>query len=210
MRAKPIRGENAVSQAAEDALVKLLAKKGRPFEGISTTELCHDAGISRQTFYRHFSSVDDVLAALARRHARAFAELALDETELLRDYRNRIGFMFEFFASERELLAVLKHNDVLQSFFNAFWGAYDWQWVPAETDLSERQQQRLARFITAAFTAIIEDWVDDAEAPMPQDMGPVMEELMLSVPQLVGPGYDVYKPEALFGADEEPASQQSS
>ena len=42
------------------ALFTLMAQK--PFERVTITELCREAGFERMTFYRHFSDKADIIA----------------------------------------------------------------------------------------------------------------------------------------------------
>ena len=42
-----------------DALFSLMRRK--PFQQISVTEICREAGIGRKTFYRHFEMREDVI-----------------------------------------------------------------------------------------------------------------------------------------------------
>ena len=55
----------------EKALLKLM--KNAAYEHISVSAVCREAGISRTTFYRHYSTVDDVLlSAYETAHEKAF------------------------------------------------------------------------------------------------------------------------------------------
>jgi len=62
-----------------DALVDMLENK--EIGEISVTELCRHAGVNRTTFYKHYSTPNDILTELAQRHVNGLAEV----------YRTRTG-----------------------------------------------------------------------------------------------------------------------
>ena len=53
-----MNGMNA-PEKIKNAFLEL--KKSRPFEGITVTDLCRCAGVSRTAFYRYYAKTDDVL-----------------------------------------------------------------------------------------------------------------------------------------------------
>jgi AcrR family transcriptional regulator len=92
-----------------EAMVQLI--KQRPSSEIPISELCKAAGVSRPTFYQHFRSPDDVLAAamenkLAR--LRAAAETpGLDPDEV----PAFIGRFLQMFWTDRHLYRTLLDED---------------------------------------------------------------------------------------------------
>ena len=191
MAGRPAHGTEPVLESFCDALEGLLVEDGVAFHEITATELSRRAGVSRRTFYRHFSKMEDVLDACARRSALAMAQRAEPLLEELGDYQARQTLIFEHMDENRDLLRALKRSDMLSRFLGSFWNTYGPGWVSSRLDAGEReqdrqrQQERLATFSTGALSAIIEDWVDDPEAPAAAEMGPIMEELVQSMPQLL-------------------------
>ncbi|MGI6536681.1 MAG: TetR/AcrR family transcriptional regulator [Eggerthellaceae bacterium] len=51
----------------EDALVKLMQET--PYENVSVTAICKEAGISRPTFYKNFNDKDEVISSIFKRRS---------------------------------------------------------------------------------------------------------------------------------------------
>jgi AcrR family transcriptional regulator len=80
--------------------------RNRPVEHISISELCAAAGISRPTFYQHFASVDEVLAAaLEDRLAEIIAQAG--EQDPARDIPAAISRFLSAMARERRAYQIL-------------------------------------------------------------------------------------------------------
>lgn len=54
-----VKREASVAEYITEALLLLMKKKA--YAGISITEVCAKAGVTRMSFYRHFASKDDIL-----------------------------------------------------------------------------------------------------------------------------------------------------
>lgn len=55
---------NATAKRMDNALLLLLKKK--PFESITVSELCIEAGVHRSTFYLHYENINDLLEETVR------------------------------------------------------------------------------------------------------------------------------------------------
>jgi AcrR family transcriptional regulator len=62
-----------------DALVTLLARK--PFEYITVSEICKEAGVNRSTFYLHYENTLDLLSETTKRMMDSFLSYFPVETE---------------------------------------------------------------------------------------------------------------------------------
>lgn len=86
------------------ALFTLMAQK--PFERITVTELCREAGFERMTFYRHFDDKNDIIQYyLDQQMMLLIAKLPSQSTL----YHN-ICALFEWAYSERRNLRLLMDN----------------------------------------------------------------------------------------------------
>ena len=85
--------------ALEAALLKLM--RGKSIEQITTTELCREAGINRNTFYLHYESTDDVLREIQEGYMERYIELVKDYNYLDNQKEIVLSF-FEFMESQDE------------------------------------------------------------------------------------------------------------
>ena len=94
----------------ETALLELMKKQS--YERISITDICRQAGVSRTTFYHHFSKADDVLlSAYETAHEKAFGNHAWTIDYFKSD--QFIKDMIHFFDVNSDLLTALRHWDLL-------------------------------------------------------------------------------------------------
>lgn len=88
-----------------DALLKLMEKY--PYEDISVKQIVLETDLVRKTFYRNYSSKDDVL----RSHIRS---ILLDYFEIVNNARGDVlTTIFEFAVENKKLLMLLDKNDML-------------------------------------------------------------------------------------------------
>ncbi len=94
----------------EKALLGLMKKNA--YERISITDICREAGVSRTTFYHHFSKADDVLLyAYENAHEKAFGSHEWTVTYFKSE--QFIKDMIRFFDENSDLLTALRHWDLL-------------------------------------------------------------------------------------------------
>lgn len=88
-----------------DALLKLMEKY--PYEEISVKQIVLETELVRKTFYRNYTSKDDVL----RSHIR---NILLDYFEIVNNARGDVlTTIFEFAVKHKKLLKLLDKNDML-------------------------------------------------------------------------------------------------
>lgn len=88
-----------------DALLKLMEQY--PYEEISVKQIVLETDLVRKTFYRNFSSKDDVL----RSHIKS---ILLDYFEIINNAGGDVlTTIFEFAVRNKELLILLDRNDML-------------------------------------------------------------------------------------------------
>lgn len=180
------RKRDAVEGAFAEALESLLVDKGIPYHQVTTSELCRTADFSRQTFYRHFVSIADVLDVLAAEYARELALSVLNERNPPTEFRDRMIYVFAFMDKRSTLLYVLKQEDMLCRYLTSFWSAYPWGEEAALVIGDDEVGRWLPVFATGALSSIISDRVGYEEECSPEKMGQIMEGIIKRAPQLVG------------------------
>ncbi|WEV65027.1 TetR/AcrR family transcriptional regulator [Bifidobacterium sp. ESL0764] len=101
--------ENQVEDRVIDALFAKL--KANPFAFLTVSEIAAAAGISRKTFYRHFTGKTDV----ARRYLEGLMSGLVDEDEQMGDmsFAEGIRHYFVYFQASRPRLRLLRDNGLL-------------------------------------------------------------------------------------------------
>lgn len=84
-----------------DAKLKILHAVDKPLEEISVKEICEKAGISRDTFYRHFSSKYDIAIWHGKLVQTAYIDEAGRTLDLLTGYRHHFRVLAEEYVFYR-------------------------------------------------------------------------------------------------------------
>ena len=92
-------------QEITDALLALMEKY--PYNEISVKQIVLETGLVRKTFYRNFSSKDDVLDARINSAIREYVDGLLERPE------DPLGVIFHFCERNRKLLELLNRNRLL-------------------------------------------------------------------------------------------------
>ena len=96
-----------------DGLLSLLEQK--PFREITIQELCSHSDIARRTFYRHFSSVEDVMAYVVSHIIENFKEHMLQVQK--EAYPAILASYFAFWKDHASLLELLNKNNLAHLIF---------------------------------------------------------------------------------------------
>lgn len=182
---RSLRKRDAVEGAFAEAFESLIVDDGIPYQRVTASAVCRKADISRQTFYRHFAGVANVLDVLAAEHARELALLASNARPPLQQFADRMVFVFAFMDERSELLAALKHDDMLCRYLTSFWSAYPWGDEAALVIGDDEIGQWLPIFATGALSSIISDRVGHEDEYSPEEMGRIMEGITRRAPELI-------------------------
>lgn len=96
-------------KALETALLKLM--RGKPIEQITTTELCREAGINRNTFYAHYPNPMNLLERIEDEFIRLVVDL-IDDTVQANGYSMLLQRVFELIIEHKALSLVLLSRNV--------------------------------------------------------------------------------------------------
>lgn len=116
-----------------EGLFSLMEKK--PFVEITVMELCEQSQVSRRTFYRHFTQIDEVVAyhteSIIREFVAAMKELRAQT------YKAVIEGYFVFWKAHAALLTQLNRNNLTYVIFTPYLqalGELPWLFPPRSTE----------------------------------------------------------------------------
>lgn len=145
------------------ALVKLMAKQ--PYEKITVRAIVQRAGVNRATYYRHFTSKEDViryyLSGIMAEYLERFGQLCTD------DYRLYLLVMFETFARHRDALLAIHSCGQSWMLRSVLEDAFSFDRLVASA--SEAQQFKASYHIGGIFNNLML-WLDRDMQETPEDM----------------------------------------
>lgn len=145
-----------------EALIKLMKRK--LFVDISVSELCEEAGVSRMTYYRSYSSKEDIL----KQHLEVCFERFMCE---LRDRTNMSFYeiavtFFEFWENEeKEFLAALIDSGLSTNLMDLFYEYLDV--IYESMELGETVESFVKSFLAGGLYKLLIDWIkSDSNTPI--------------------------------------------
>ena len=171
----------------DKALLSLLEKK--PFEYVTISELCEEAGVNRSTFYLHYENTADLLKEATAYVLDNFASyFSLDRESIALKYANcdlqELNFINEKYLhpylsfikeNQRLFTAVLSQPTTFDSkaifqrlFDNVFHPILDRFHYPRD------EQQYVMMFYLNGITAIITEWLKDACSKSIEDISSII------------------------------------
>ena len=171
----------------DKALLSLLEKK--PFEYVTISELCEEAGVNRSTFYLHYENTADLLKEATAYVLDNFASyFSLDRESIALKYANcdlqELNFINEKYLhpylsfikeNQRLFTAVLSQPTTFDSkaifqrlFDNVFHPILDRFHYPRD------EQQYVMMFYLNGITAIITEWLKDACGKSIEDISSII------------------------------------
>ena len=148
-----------------DSLKK--AMKTKAFSKITLSEIIHDCGVNRKTFYYHF---EDIYALLKWMFEEEAVEV-VKQFDLLLDYEEAIRFVMNY-VDENEYIISCAYDsigrDEMKRFFYAdFVGAVTSVIDAAEAGLEKKIdpdfKNYVAKFYTEAISGMLIDWVQSKD-----------------------------------------------
>ena len=89
-----------------EALFQLM--KTTPYEKITILEIAKKAGVGRVTYYRHFTSKNDIIIQYFSKEIAAFALLFPRKPQTKDDYYELIFTVFHFLREKKELMQLIQ------------------------------------------------------------------------------------------------------
>lgn len=111
------RTNGKIARQSKEKIVKALltAMKQYDFKEITVTQISQEAHLSRKTFYRLFTSKEDVLAFFFESLHQEFSEQM--EARHVKHYWDAVQCYFDFCEERKSLLLLLKQHNLLTLLF---------------------------------------------------------------------------------------------
>lgn len=152
------------------SLLTLMREK--PFASITVIDLVNEAGYSRRTFYRHFSSLEDVLRLYIN-------GLTLELFTYLGQGRNMafetvVLRFFSFWKRQAPFLWLLQRNGLLYQLQASWLGNIDQSLL---SQLEVRNLDYVERFSLGGMYALLSLWIDQGFSKSPKEMSLIGAEI---------------------------------
>ena len=156
------------------ALLRLLEKK--PFSRISVSELCKEAGISRQTFYSLFKSKDNVITYIFQEdycYSPAESTDGPDDQDSL--HHLCLGFC-SYIIRQADFIRLLVDNSIIYLMYDGLLESFSdcSCFLPG---INEEQRQYAASFYAGSMTGIARTYIEQGETLSRKEL----EEITLSL-----------------------------
>lgn len=161
----------------EDALLKLMHTEN--YQEITIQEITDHAGLSRRTFYRNYSSKDEILEGYFYKIWLEYRSLISQQTNL--SLSNIAKVFFTQMQKHKDFLSLVNHHQLLPLFL----AKVDELLPPAfdevkgkATPFSKESIQYALAFNTGGFMRILILWLNDSVQKSPEEMGAIVEDFI--------------------------------
>lgn len=146
-----------LSGAAQDSIFNALVQlmKEKEPRSISVTELCRMAGVSRMSYYRHYTCFEDIIIEHFSRMPIGFdPDLKPEDFD---PYEHSL-ITFEYFYKERDLMESIVDNEFLRVFIDFCNEYFHNEFKPIAVSLGFTEPYDLSA-LSGMYTFTIIDWV---------------------------------------------------
>ena len=156
----------------ENAFLTLMEKL--PYDQITITQICEEAGISRRVFYHLFGNKQDALYGLIDHRI-------MDIESFRTDISNMALRFFLYWKEQKPLLDAIRENNLWSILLERMIGSilledYDvWRWLQAE---DPENRQDILVFNISGCMALVFSWHDSGYQKSPEQMVALIAELM--------------------------------
>lgn len=155
------------------ALLELLNEK--PYKQINITELTEKADLSRRTFYRHFTTIDEVLDFTLEQIHEQF--VIYSKEKKITDLKSTIYVYFSYWQKRKAFLLTLKENGLLFILQNKFSPRYH-QGKNSVTDVTEDVIEYAVWFTSGAIWSLLIKWLEDDTKYTPEEMADIVQKIL--------------------------------
>ncbi len=158
-------------RSLEEALLKLM--RGKSIDQITTTELCREAGINRNTFYAHYPNPMNLLQRIEDEFIRLVVDL-IDNTVQENGYSMLLQRVFELIIEHKALsLVLLSRNgdpNYLRRIIETARVPVINYWRELGTDLPQEDLDMLFTFLSHGAKQVILLWTENGFDRAPAEL----------------------------------------
>lgn len=156
----------------ENGMMRLLEDK--PYKDINVKDICRESGISRGTFYQHYTNKDDFLYQYQKEMMKKWKQWLRKK-----EHVERIQFFeyaLNFWIHEGELLLLLLKDEsayiVHQAIKKNFQQNIEVRLVPIvnTNSLTNKEKYLLIIFMSNAIFGVLQDWVQRGRLESPKEL----------------------------------------
>lgn len=155
------------------ALLELLNEK--PYKQINITELTEKADLSRRTFYRHFTTIDEVLDFTLEQIYEQFTKYSLEQN--ITNLKSTIYVYFSYWEKRKSFLFTLKENELLFLLQNKF-SPRNHQSENAVINIKKDVIEYAVWFTSGAIWSLLIKWLEDDTKYTPNEMATIAEQIV--------------------------------
>lgn len=177
---KPAVARKETEQRIYKAFLELLQEKG--YDGISVSDIINCSGVARSTFYRHFTSVHDVLIQYGYHLARQLKSGVGSEPPSFFD-RTYLIRLFRTFQGNHHDFAVMDKAKVPTELAELIVGYYE---MELGTMPSSSPKRYTLYYHAGALCSVLLQWMNSGMNETPEQMADIFLKLTEGHPEDIG------------------------
>lgn len=169
---KALRSQKKISQA----LIDLMADT--PYEEITISKLTTHAGLSRRTFYRNYTSKDDIISEYYYIIWEEYTEELKKEKDMT--LTNIALIFFNTMHKHRELLNLFNQNNLFNLFLNQVSRLMMKDYPSRSDSFNQMESKNLAYitlFVSGGFFQMAKAWFDGGQKESPEKLAGYLKNL---------------------------------
>jgi len=161
-----------------EALFDLLYVK--PFPCITISEIAENAELDRRTFYRHFSTKEDIISHYVREASKQYEDV-MKQAATFDNFLIAKAF-FEVCESNKETLQILYKQNLLHLLLPDFSVIFNecWKRFASLEELQQENSEYCLAYHTGGFWNLLIKWLEEDCRNTSEQMGEIIENILLA------------------------------
>lgn len=158
-----------------ESLLELLKRK--QLNEISVTELCKRAGINRATFYKHYSTPNDILLEISQNLTSQLLQIQSDARNLEDVFERSCLFIHEHADIVRVLVHCRMDSSIATSAFRVLGDSKHASYFQNREDFDETDRRLWITFIGSGCYNMLKCWLTDDIDKTPQEIATLLFQM---------------------------------